>query len=204
MNPSIVRGLDYYTRTVFEFVSDCIGAQGTVCGGGRYDGLVELLGGAPTPGIGFAMGLERLLLLMEKTGAAFQEDRKVDIYVGSVGKKAGMEAANIVNSLRAEGFCAEGDLMERSVKAQMKYADKIGAAYSCIIGDSELEAGEAVVKNMKEGTSEKVALEDIIEYLYESNFGELYDAIGSADPKPEGCSHDCSSCGLDCKSDLKF
>ena len=204
VNPSIVRGLDYYTRTVFEFVSDCIGAQGTVCGGGRYDGLVELLGGAPTPGIGFAMGLERLLLLMEKTGAAFPEDRKVDIYVGSVGKKAGMEAANIVNSLRAEGFCAEGDLMERSVKAQMKYADKIGAAYSCIIGDSELEAGEAVVKNMKEGTSEKVALEDIIEYLYESNFGELYDAIGSADPKPEGCSHDCSSCGLDCKSDLKF
>ena len=198
INPTIVRGLDYYTRTVFEFVSECIGAQGTVCGGGRYDGLVELLGGAPTPGIGFAMGLERLLLLMEKTGVPFPEERKVDIYVGSVGKKAAMEAASIVNSLRAEGFCAECDLMERSVKAQMKYADKIGAAYSCIIGDSELEAGKVAVKNMKEGTSEEVALEDIIEYIYESNFGELYDAIENAGAEPEGCTHDCSSCHLDC------
>lgn len=199
INPTIVRGLDYYTRTVFEFVSDCIGAQGTVCGGGRYDGLVELLGGAPTPGIGFAMGLERLLLLMEKTGVPFPEDRKVDIYIGSMGKKASMEAATIVNALRAEGFCAECDLMERSVKAQMKYADKIGATFSCIIGDSELEVGKVTVKNMKEGTSEKIALDEIIEYVYENDFGDLYDAISSTDPQPDECTHDCASCHRDCK-----
>lgn len=201
INPTIVRGLDYYTRTVFEFVSECIGAQGTVCGGGRYDGLIELLGGTPTPGIGFAMGLERLLLLMEKTGVPFPEEGCVDIYIGAVGKKASLEASNMVNSLRAEGFRAETDLMERSVKAQMKYADKIGAAYSCIIGDSELEQGEVAVKNMKEGTSEKVALDELIEYLYENRIGDLCDAIGDFGEagEAEGCTHDCASCHLDCK-----
>ena len=81
----------------------------------------------------------------------------------------------------------------------MKYADKIGATFSCIIGDSELEAGEATVKNMKEGTSEKVALDEIIEYVYENDFGDLYDAISSTNPQPEGCTHDCASCHLDCK-----
>ena len=116
-----------------------------------------------------------------------------------MGKKAGMEAATIVNALRAEGFCAECDLMERSVKAQMKYADKIGATFSCIIGDSELEVGKVTVKNMKEGTSEKVALDEIIEYVYENDFGDLYDAISSTDPQPDECTHDCASCHRDCK-----
>ncbi len=180
VNPTIVRGLDYYTRTVFEFVSTNIGSQGTVCGGGRYDGLIELLGGPKTPSIGFAMGLERLLLLMENTGVPFPEEGNVDIYIGSMGTKASIEAGNLVSSLRAEGFTAECDLCARSVKSQMKYADKIGAALSCIIGDSELESGKVTVKNMKEGTSEEVELEELIEYLYETKLGDLYDGLESA------------------------
>ncbi len=180
VNPTIVRGLDYYTRTVFEFVSTNIGSQGTVCGGGRYDGLIELLGGPKTPSIGFAMGLERLLLLMENTGVAFPEEGGVDIYIGSMGTKASIEAGNLVNSLRAEGFKAECDLCARSVKAQMKYADKIGAGLSCIIGDSELDSGKVTVKNMREGTSEEVELEELIEYVYESKLGDIYDGLESA------------------------
>lgn len=177
INPTIVRGLDYYTRTVFEFVSTNIGSQGTVCGGGRYDGLIELLGGPKTPSIGFAMGLERLLLLMENTGVPFPEEGKCDIYIGSMGTKANIEAASLVNSLRAEGFKAECDLCGRSVKAQMKYADKIGAKLSCIIGDSELENGKVNVKNMAEGTSEEVYLDELIEYVYEAGLGDVYSAL---------------------------
>ncbi len=180
VNPTIVRGLDYYTRTVFEFVSTNIGSQGTVCGGGRYDGLIELLGGPKTPSIGFAMGLERLLLLMENTGVSFPEEGSVDIYIGSMGTKASIESANLVNSLRAEGFKAECDLCGRSVKAQMKYADKIGAGLSCIIGDSELESGKVTVKNMKDGTSEEVDLYELIEFVYDSKLGDVYDGLESA------------------------
>ena len=177
VNPTIVRGLDYYTRTVFEFVSTNIGSQGTVCGGGRYDGLIELLGGPKTPSIGFAMGLERLLLLMENTGVAFPEEGKCDIYIGSMGTKASIEAANLVNSLRAEGFKAECDLCGRSVKAQMKYADKIGAKLSCIIGDSELEEGKVKVKNMANGETEEVELDELIEFVYEAGLGDVFGAL---------------------------
>ncbi len=178
INPTIVRGLDYYTKTVFEFVSDTIGAQGTVCGGGRYDGLIELLGGQPTPSIGFGLGIERLLLLMEKSEVPFPEEGYADIYIGSMGEKASIEAAKIVNSLRAEGFKAESDIIGRSVKAQMKYADKINAAFSCIIGDSELESGVVTIRNMRDGSSEEVEIEEIIEYIYESRIGDLCDGIG--------------------------
>ena len=177
VNPTIVRGLDYYTRTVFEFVSTNIGSQGTVCGGGRYDGLIELLGGPKTPSIGFAMGLERLLLLMENTGVAFPEEGKCDIYIGSMGTKASIEAANLVNSLRAEGFKAECDLCGRSVKAQMKYADKIGAKLSCIIGDSELEEGKVKVKNMANGETEEVELDELIEFVYEARLGDVFGSL---------------------------
>jgi len=179
INPRIVRGLDYYTRTVFEFVSDCIGAQGTVCGGGRYDGLIEELGGPSTPSIGFAMGLERLLLLMEKTGCEFPDEQPCDIYIGSMGKKASIAAASIAAELRREGFSAECDVCSRSVKAQMKYADKLGARLSGIIGDSELEKGSFVIKNMKDGTSAEVSLEPdkIIEHLYSNLMDGVYDAL---------------------------
>ena len=118
VNPTIVRGLDYYTRTVFEFVSENIGAQGTVCGGGRYDGLIGMLGGKETPALGFAMGLERLLLLMDKTGCSFPEEPKCDIYIASMGEAASVKACELAMRLREEGFFAQCDSMNRSLKAQ--------------------------------------------------------------------------------------
>lgn len=159
VNPGIVRGLDYYTRTVFEFVATGIGAQGTVCGGGRYDGLIQLLGGQPTPSIGFAMGLERLLLVMEQQGLEIPKEASCDLYMGSMGEKAQLKAAQLCSQLREAGFYAESDTMGRGVKAQMKYADKLGARYSCIIGDNELEQGIVRVKQMETGDTKEVALD---------------------------------------------
>lgn len=181
VNPHIVRGLDYYTRTVFEFVSENIGAQGTVCGGGRYDGLIEELGGPATPSIGFAMGIERLLLLMKNLDVPFPEEDKCHIYIGSMGDEASVKAMQIVNDLRSEGFIAESDVYGRSVKAQMKYADKLNAKFSGIIGDSELSNGKFTVKNMKTGESAEVALtgDAVTEYLYNNLFNDVYDALGA-------------------------
>ena len=160
VNPRIVRGLDYYTRTVFEFVSQNIGAQGTVCGGGRYDGLVKMLGGPDTPALGFAIGLERLLLVMDQCGAAFPEERGCDLYIGSMGEAAALQAFQLAEALRREGVYAEFDSMGRSVKAQMKYADKIGARYSMILGENELAEGTAQLKNMKTGAQTAIRLDD--------------------------------------------
>ncbi|MBR2334385.1 MAG: histidine--tRNA ligase [Clostridia bacterium] len=161
VNPGIVRGLDYYTRTVFEFVSTDIGAQGTVCGGGRYNHLVEEVGGKPTPAAGFGLGLERLLLVLENTNNLKAEDKGIDVYVAPLGEKAGDESGVICQHLRKAGLSAETDLMGRSLKAQMKYADKINAHYVAIIGDDELDQGIATVKNMKEGESRQVSLDDL-------------------------------------------
>ena len=161
VNPDIVRGLDYYTRTVFEFVSTDIGAQGTVCGGGRYNHLVEEVGGKPTPAAGFGLGLERLLLVLENTNNLKAEDKGIDVYVAPLGEKAGNESGVICQHLRKAGLSAETDLMGRSLKAQMKYADKINAHYVAIIGDDELDQGIATVKNMKEGESRQVSLDDL-------------------------------------------
>lgn len=165
VNPGIVRGLDYYTRTVFEFISNDIGAQGTVCGGGRYNHLVEEVGGHPTPAAGFGLGLERLLLVLENTGKLSAVEPKINVYVAPLGENASKKALSITNSLRLQGVSAETDLMNRSLKAQMKYADKIGARYVVVIGDDELAAGEVVVKNMADGTGEKVAIENVAEYV---------------------------------------
>ncbi|WP_101908760.1 histidine--tRNA ligase [Marasmitruncus massiliensis] len=177
VNPTIVRGLDYYTRTVFEFVATGIGAQGTVCGGGRYDGLIELLGGQPTPSIGFAMGLERLLLVMEQCGCEFPPDQGCTIYLGSMGEAAALKASELCMRLRDEGFYAECDIVGRSVKAQMKYADKLHAKYSCILGDNELEAGKVRVKRMDSGETEEVSLEAdaFIRFIYAGTLDELTD-----------------------------
>ena len=158
VNPSIVRGLDYYTKTVFEFVSDSIGAQGTVCGGGRYDGLLEQLGGPKTPALGFAMGMERLLLLMEAQGIPFPESEKCDLYIASMGDNATLEAAKLATKLRADGVNVQFDVVGRSVKAQMKYANKLGAAFTMVLGDSELESGKANLKNMETGEQQEVSL----------------------------------------------
>lgn len=160
IDPTIVRGLDYYTKTVFEFVSKNIGATGTVCGGGRYDGLVEQLGGKPTPALGFAIGMERLLMVMEATGCAFQQPKIADIYIGSIGENASLASAKMVYELRKEGFFAMSDLMNRSVKAQMKYANKEGCRFSMILGDSELENNKASIKNMETGETVEVPLGD--------------------------------------------
>ena len=163
VNPRIVRGLDYYTRTVFEFVSTQIGAQGTVCGGGRYDGLVEELGGPHTPSLGFAMGTGRLLMLLEAQGIELPAPGACELYVAPMGENASLEAMKIVHDLRAGGISSQTDVAGRSLKAQMKYADKIGARYTMVLGDNEIEQGKANLKNMDNGEVTEVELENLAE-----------------------------------------
>ena len=165
VDPNIVRGLDYYTRTVFEFVSDSIGAQGTVCAGGRYDGLIVGLGGPSTPAVGFAAGLERLLLLMDNTGARFPAAPVPDIYVAGMDEASRARALSLVAALRRQDISAECDLMERSVKAQLKYADKLGARYVAVIGENELAEGAVNLKKMSDGSSVKLPFGEICNYL---------------------------------------
>ncbi len=167
VNPRIVRGLDYYTRTVFEFVSTQIGAQGTVCGGGRYDGLVEELGGPHIPSLGFGMGTGRLLMLLEAQGIELPKPSGCDIYVAPMGENASFEAAAIVADLRAGGISAQTDVVGRSLKAQMKYADKIGAKYTMVLGDDEIANGKAKVKNMDNGESTEMELAEIADTFME-------------------------------------
>lgn len=157
VNPSIVRGLDYYTRTVFEFVSDDIGAQGTVCGGGRYNHLVEEVGGKPTAAVGFGLGLERLLMVLENTGALTAEPERSDVYLAALGERAAEYVPVLAAKLRAAGVKTEFDLMGRGLKAQMKYADKCGARFSAVIGDEEMTRGSAALKNMETGESAECA-----------------------------------------------
>ncbi|MDO4572969.1 MAG: histidine--tRNA ligase [Clostridia bacterium] len=159
VTPSLVRGLDYYTKTVFEIVSDCIGAQGTVCGGGRYDGLVEQLGGPPTPAVGFGLGMERLLLMMEQSGVELERPQRCELYIASHGEAAETRAFALTSALRAAGVAAEMDHMRRSLKAQFKYADKLGAASVLTLGDEELACGRAAVKRMRDGRQSEVALD---------------------------------------------
>lgn len=172
INPQIVRGLDYYTKTVFEFVSNSIGAQGTVCGGGRYDGLVEELGGQHTPSLGFAMGIERLLLLMEAQGCEFPEAEKPDLFIVALGEKATLKAVEIAKDMREEGFSALLDLNQRSVRAQMKYADKLGAKFNVVIGDNEVEAKTAKLKNMQTGEETEINLDTFVNGFYSISLNE--------------------------------
>ena len=161
VNPRIVRGLDYYNRTVFEFVSTEIGAQGTVCGGGRYDGMTEQFGGAPQSSIGFAMGMERFMLLLEQAGIDLKEEQDCQLFLIPMGENAKKEAVRLAGALLEQGARVQYDLLGRSVKAQMKYADKIHAACTAVLGDSELEEGALTVKNMADGKQERIALEDL-------------------------------------------
>lgn len=167
INPRIVRGLDYYTRTVFEFVSTEIGAQGTVCGGGRYDGLLEELGGPHTPSLGFAMGTGRLLMVMQAQGIEIPAPPTCDIYVAPMGENASFEAAAIVADLRASGVSAQTDVVGRSLKAQMKYADKIGAKYTMVLGDDELNSKKAKLKNMATGETTEAGLDGFADSFME-------------------------------------
>ena len=161
----IVRGLDYYTKTVFEFICENIGAQSTVCGGGRYDGLLEQLGGPSLPAIGFGMGITRLILAMEKSGVKMPTEKTPKLYIAPMGKDAKIKALSIVSKLRKDGVYAECDISQRSLKAQMKYADKIGAEYTLILGDSELESGKAQLKNMANSTQEEILIDNIVEII---------------------------------------
>lgn len=156
IDPGIVRGLDYYSKTVFEIIS----GDFTVCGGGRYDGLVEELGGQSTPAIGFGLGIERLLLRLEETGAVIPEPEKVDLYVAPLGEKASLYVQQLVYNLRKKGIKAETDHMGRGLRAQMKYADKIGCRYSLVLGDNEIDTGVASVKNMTDGTKTDIKLDE--------------------------------------------
>ncbi len=165
VNSGIVRGLDYYTRTVFEFVSTDIGAQGTVCGGGRYNRLVEEVGGKPTPAVGFGMGLERLLLVLENTDNLKAEPECIDVYVASLGEAAQDAARKIVMGLREKGVKAENDIMDRGIKAQMKYADRVGAKYVVVIGDEELQNGVVNIKNMQNGETQSHTIENLAGYF---------------------------------------
>lgn len=172
INPKIVRGLDYYRKTVFEFVSDSIGAQGTVCGGGRYDGLVEELGGQKTASLGFGMGLERLMLLMEAQNCPFPEPQSADLFIVALGDKAVLKALEISKDMRAEGFSCLMDLNQRSVRAQMKYADKLGAKFNLVIGDNEVESGCAKLKNMSTGEETEIQLETFVNGFYNISLAE--------------------------------
>ena len=159
IDPSIVRGLDYYTRTVFEFVAEGIGAQSTVCGGGRYDGLVSSLGGPELPGIGFGMGITRVILAMQAEGILPPAPATPRLYIAALGEAAQVSAMAICERLRQEGIYAECDVVGRSLKAQMKYANKLNAAYTLILGESEVESGRAQLRNMQDGTQTEVDLD---------------------------------------------
>ena len=166
VNPLIVRGLDYYTKTVFEFISANIGAQGTIFGGGRYDGLSELIGGPKLPGIGFGMGMGRLIMELENIGGYFPKQEKPLIYIAALSDdKAKETAVYLVRKLRDNDIYAETDNMERSLKAQMKYADKTGAGFVYIIGDKEVAERKAVLKNMRTSEQSEIGFDELLENL---------------------------------------
>ena len=177
VNPQIVRGLDYYTRTVFEFVSGDIGAQSTVCGGGRYDGLIGQMGGKDTPALGFGMGIERLLLLLENQKTELPEAPSCDLYIATMGNSALLKATELSSTLRFDGFEVQTDVCGRGLKAQMKYADKIGAKFSTVLGDDELKSNKAVIKNMATGDSKEVALDNISDELSSLINGMALDSL---------------------------
>ncbi len=173
VNPQIVRGLDYYTRTVFEFVSQDEKTKGLVLGGGgRYDGLVEELGGAPTPACGFAMGIERLLITMEESGVPFPEAPKCNLSIVTAGDNAMLKALGISAELRAQGYSVNIDTMGRSIKAQMKYANKINSEFTVVIGDNEIESDTVQLKCMADGEQTEATLSgfaDCFERAYMNN-----------------------------------
>ncbi len=156
LDPGLVRGLDYYTRTVFEFPSKSLGFA--LGGGGRYDGLVEEMGGKPTPGLGFGLGLDRILMALEAQKAEFPEPTRCEVYIASMGEAALKKALSLTDALHKCGVPADCDLCARGLKAQMKYADKIGARYTMVLGDDEIETGKAELKHMKTGEKKKISI----------------------------------------------
>lgn len=162
VDPNIVRGLDYYTKTVFEFVTNALGSQGTVCGGGRYNNLVQSIGGKPTPCVGFGMGIERLLMLSKACGVEIPDSNHPDIFVASQSQEYTDFCLKTVEKLRSAGIAAETDLTGKSLKSQMKYADKSGARYVAVIGGDEVAFGKVTVKRMADGEKYETDLSDLI------------------------------------------
>ena len=165
VDPTIVRGLDYYTKTAFEFITTKIGAQGTVCGGGRYDHLIEEIGGPDMPGVGFGLGKERLLLLMEACGHDFGSSPAPQIFLAWIGDEAREYSVRLLHELRNKGIRAEMDTRERNLKGQMKYANKLGAAYTVVIGEDEVASGELTLKNMSDSEQTKVRREELADVI---------------------------------------
>ena len=165
VDPTIVRGLDYYTKTAFEFITTKIGAQGTVCGGGRYDHLIEEVGGPDVPGVGFGLGKERLLMMMDIAGHDYGGEKKPQIFIAWIGDNAREYSVRLLHELRSKGIRAEMDTRERNLKGQMKYANKLGAAFTVVIGDDEVSSGELTLKNMENSEQTKVRKEGLADVI---------------------------------------
>ena len=161
VDPGIVRGLDYYTKTIFEILNDDF----TVCGGGRYDRLIEQLGGPEMPAVGFALGIERLLLTLKNEGIEIPSEGLYDLYVGARGEEGKLASFKLANTLRTRGIKTEINHMGRSLKAEMKYANKIGAKFTVVLGDDELQTGNAKLKRMSDGEQFEVNLNNIEEIV---------------------------------------
>ena len=165
VDPGIVRGLDYYTKTAFEFVTNKIGAQGTVCGGGRYDGLVEEIGGPSTPGVGYGMGKERLLMVMEACGVEIPQPEKTEVFIAVMGDEAKEAGLKLMSELRRNGVAVQMDVMGRNIKNQFKYANRIGVRKTVVIGADELAANSFAIKDMATSEQVNVPMEDIVAEL---------------------------------------
>ena len=165
VDPNIVRGLDYYTKTAFEFISEDLGAQSTVCGGGRYDHLVEEVGGPYTPGVGFGMGLERLLLILEAKGFEIPKPADCDVFIATLGDRAKKEGLKLADGLRKSGHRVLTDVMGRGLKAQLKYADRSGAKYTVVIGDDELDKGVVALRDMINSTQKEIPIGSLEEEI---------------------------------------
>ena len=181
INPSIVRGLDYYTRTVFEFISGSIGAQSTVCGGGRYDGLVEELGGPKTAACGFGLGLERFMMLLEARNIELPAENPVDLYIASMSEDANLVAAALASEVRDAGVACLFDTVGRSLKAQMKYANKTGALFTVVLGSDEIENGKAKVKCMEDGTETDIELDDFANNFIKISINKAMESLAPDD-----------------------
>jgi histidyl-tRNA synthetase len=168
----LVRGLDYYTNTAFEIVAPDIGAQSSVGGGGRYNGLVEICGGPPVPGIGFALGMERIILAMERQGLSFGEAERTEVFIVTANQAANGEAVRLLARIRQSGISADKDYMDRSLKAQMKYAGKTGAVYTVIIGEDEMKQGVVLVRDMRLGRQESVPVSEVVDFLKQQGLGK--------------------------------
>ena len=173
IDTNMVRGLDYYNHTIFEFITEIEGNDLTVCAGGRYDGLVAYFGGPETAGFGFGLGVERLLLILEKQGVALPIENALDVYIAVLGEGANIKALELVQALRQQGFKAERDYLNRKLKAQFKSADVFAAKTLITLGESEVESGQVTVKNNQTREEVQVSLEEISQ-----NFSEIFEKLG--------------------------